>query len=70
VAKASLDSVGFMRGLKPPPPSESNFSAAYKISIDFTAFSDTLRQAQGRLKVVPWHKTRFINKFLVIDCAI
>jgi hypothetical protein len=27
-AKARIDSVGFMRGLKPPPPSESSRSAA------------------------------------------
>jgi hypothetical protein len=27
-AKASVDSVGFMRGLKPPPPSELSFFAA------------------------------------------
>jgi hypothetical protein len=27
-AKARIDSVGFMRGLKPPPPSGSSFSAA------------------------------------------
>jgi len=27
-AKAGFDSVGFMRGLKPPPPSGSSFSAA------------------------------------------
>src|SRR5450759_4159027 len=29
-AKADLDSVGFMRGLKPPPPSVSSFSAVCK----------------------------------------
>jgi arginyl-tRNA synthetase len=28
-AKARIDYVGFMRGLKPPPPSESSFSAAF-----------------------------------------
>jgi hypothetical protein len=28
VAKAIVDSVGFMRGLKPPPPSGLSFSAA------------------------------------------
>ena len=27
-AKAISDSIGFMRGLKPPPPSKSSFSAA------------------------------------------
>jgi hypothetical protein len=30
VAKASIGSVGFMRGLKPPPPSALSFSAACK----------------------------------------
>src|ERR1035437_3710574 len=29
-AKARVDFVGFMRGLKPPPPSESSFPAACK----------------------------------------
>jgi hypothetical protein len=27
-AKAVVDSIGFMRGLKSPPPSEASFSAA------------------------------------------
>ena len=30
-AKARIDSVGFMRGLKPPPPSESSFFAACSV---------------------------------------
>jgi hypothetical protein len=30
-AKASVDSVGFLRGLKPPPPSVLSFSAACKV---------------------------------------
>jgi hypothetical protein len=30
-AKARDDSVGFMRGLKPPPPSKSSFSAACEV---------------------------------------
>jgi hypothetical protein len=30
-AKALLDSAGFMRGLKPPPPSGSGFSAACEV---------------------------------------
>jgi putative glutamine amidotransferase len=30
VAKASIDSVGIMRGLKPPPPSGMSFSAAWE----------------------------------------
>jgi hypothetical protein len=30
-AKAGIDSVGFMQGLKPPPPSGSSFSAACKV---------------------------------------
>ena len=30
VAKVGIDSDGFMRGLKPPPPSDGSFSAACK----------------------------------------
>ena len=37
-AKAQVDSVGFMRGLKPPPPSESSFSASCIARIDFAGF--------------------------------
>jgi hypothetical protein len=33
VAKASVDSIGFMRGLKPPPPSGMSFSAACKAQL-------------------------------------
>jgi hypothetical protein len=29
-AEAPIDSAGFMRGLKPPPPSVLSFSAAFK----------------------------------------
>jgi hypothetical protein len=41
VAKASVDSVGFMRGLKPPPPSGSSFSAACKARPLLSAFCGT-----------------------------
>jgi hypothetical protein len=34
-AKAGIHSVGIMRGLKPPPPSVSSFSAACKAHADF-----------------------------------
>jgi hypothetical protein len=43
VAKASIDSVGFMRGLKPPPPSALSFSAACKARILFGAFAARLK---------------------------
>jgi hypothetical protein len=33
-AEAHVDSVGFMRGLKPPPPSASSFPATYKARAD------------------------------------
>jgi hypothetical protein len=39
-AKANVDSIGLTRGLKPPPPSGSSFSAACKARIDFPEFMD------------------------------
>ncbi len=35
-AKAVADFAGFMRGLKPPPPSVSSFSAACKALVEWT----------------------------------
>jgi hypothetical protein len=37
-AKAGVDSASVMRGLKPPPPSESSFYAACKARADFAKF--------------------------------
>jgi thiamine monophosphate kinase len=51
-AKAQADSVGFMRGLKPPPPSRSSFSAACKVGVDFAA-------STARLKSCPDTNQRF-----------
>jgi hypothetical protein len=44
-AKANVDSAGVMRGLKPPPPSASSFSAACEAQIHFAA----LRHATQRV---------------------
>ena len=42
-AKAGFDSVGFMRGLSPPPPSGSSFSQPVKPPVDFAAITARLR---------------------------
>ena len=49
-AKAGIDPVGFMRGLKPPPPSGPSFSAACK------AQPYLFRAACGTTEVVPCYK--------------
>jgi penicillin G amidase len=47
-AKAGTDSFSFMRGLKPPPPSDVSFSAAYEAHVD-------LRAVAARLKSGPFN---------------
>ncbi len=47
-AKARADSVGFIRGLKPPPPSESSFSAACEAQLDSAASMAPLRPRSGQ----------------------
>ena len=42
-AKAHIDPVGSMRGLKPPPPSARRFSAGAKAHVDFAAFTARLK---------------------------
>ena len=42
-AKAGIDPVGFMRGLKPPPPSGPSFSAACKAPIHFAGLAARLK---------------------------
>ena len=42
-AEARIDSVGFMRGLKPPPPSGLSFSAACEAVIDSAGFMPGLK---------------------------
>jgi hypothetical protein len=49
-AKAGIDSEGFMRGLKPPPPSDVSFSAACKAR-GFLAFF-------GTTEVMPSYKAQ------------
>jgi hypothetical protein len=51
-AKARVDAAGFMRGLKPPPPSGISVPQPVK-SRCYLAVFGTLRQAQNRLKVIP-----------------
>jgi hypothetical protein len=48
--KPRVDSAGFMRGLKPPPPSVSSFSAGCKARLSFQLVA-------ARLKPCPCYKT-------------
>jgi hypothetical protein len=52
-AKARVDPVGFMRGLKPPPPSGSSFSAACKARIDSVGFMRGLKPRVPPDRVFP-----------------
>jgi len=47
VAKANIDSIGVTRGLKPPSPSESSFSAACKALFDFAVLPARLKSCPG-----------------------
>jgi tRNA dimethylallyltransferase len=50
-AKALADSVGFMRGLKPPPPSVPSFSAAYKAQAHFADSSTRLQSCPDTMPI-------------------
>jgi len=54
VAKDGVDSVGFMRRLKPPPPSALSFSAACEARLRFVGGCGTLRvRSRQAIEVVP-----------------
>jgi hypothetical protein len=50
-AKASIDSIGLMRGLKPPPPSISSFSARCKaVPFQNSRIDEETERPKPRLK--------------------
>ena len=53
-AEARADFAGFMRGLKPPPPSVPSFSATYKARVHFSALA-------ARLKSCPFKAAQTTN---------
>ena len=53
-AKAGIDPVGFMRGLKPPPPSGPSFSAACEAHTHFAALTARLKSRSKKKQNSAW----------------